>query len=229
MATITTQVLFSLFAQCAADVAPETLHTLIGVESSRNPYAIAVVYDKNTPNENRLHFKQPDTEEEALNVITALEAPPQYHKSYSVGLMQVNSTNFKQYGITKENMFNACKNITAGAGIFKACYAEAKNNNPAKSEQELLRIASSCYYSGNEKRGFKKEANGTSYVDRINATVARNYKVPAIKPLSEATASQKQAEPLEVTQASSVQAAPQQVPEPPKQAKAWDMFGDFKQ
>lgn len=49
MATITTQVLLSLFAQCAADVAPETLHTLIGVESSRNPYAIAVVYDKSTP------------------------------------------------------------------------------------------------------------------------------------------------------------------------------------
>ena len=225
MTTITTQVLFSLFAQCAADVAPETLHTLIGVESSRNPYAIAVVYDKNTPNKNRLHFKQPNTETEALNIITALEAPPQHHKSYSVGLMQVNSTNFKTYGITKENMFNACKNIEAGAGIFKACYAEAKNNNPTKGEQELLRIASSCYYSGNETRGFKKEANGTSYVDRINEKVAENYKVPAIKPLSGAEATTPQSELFEVTQASSTQ-APQQ---PPKQAKAWDMFGDFKQ
>ena len=229
MATITTQVLFSLFAQCAADVAPETLHTLIGVESSKNPYAIAVVYDKDTPNENRLHFKQPSTEIEARNIITALETPPVKYRSYSVGLMQVNSINFKTYGITKDNMFNACKNIEAGAGIFKSCYAEAKNNNPTKSEQELLRIASSCYYSGNETRGFKKEANGTSYVDRINAEVAKNYNVPAMKPLSEATASQKQTEPLEVTQTSSVQAAPQQVPEPPKQAKAWDMFGDFKQ
>lgn len=227
MATITTQVLFSLFAQCAADVAPETLHTLIGVESSRNPYAIAVVYDKNTPNENRLHFKQPQTEDEAKNIITALETPPQHHKSYSVGLMQVNSTNFKTYGITKNNMFNACKNIEAGAKIFKTCYAEAKKNNPTKNDQELLRIASSCYYSGNETRGFKKEANGTSYVDRINATVARNYKVPAIKPLSEAKASKP--EPLEITQVSSIQ-APQQIPQqPPKQAKAWDMFGDFKQ
>lgn len=44
MTAITTKVLFSLFAQCASDVAPETLYTLIGVESSRNPYAIAVVY-----------------------------------------------------------------------------------------------------------------------------------------------------------------------------------------
>ncbi|OOF77869.1 hypothetical protein BKG96_07560 [Rodentibacter caecimuris] len=226
MAAITTKVLFSLFAQCAADVAPETLHTVIGVESSKNPYAIAVVYDKSTPNENRLSFKQPNTEADALHIIKTLESPPKYHKSYSVGLMQVNSSNFKTYGITKDNMFNACKNIEAGAGIFKACYAEAKNNNPTKNEQELLRIASSCYYSGNETRGFKKETNGTSYVDRINANVAKNYKVPAIKPLSEATTSQPES--LESTQVNSTQ-APQQLPQPPKQAKAWDMFGDFKQ
>lgn len=141
--------------------------------------------------------------------------------------MQVNSTNFKQYGITKENMFDACKNIETGAAIFKACYTEAKNNNPTKTEQELLRVASSCYYSGNEKRGFKKESGGTSYVDRINATVARNYQVPAIKPLTEATASQ-EVEQLDINQASSTQPAPQQI-QPPKQIKAWDMFGDFKQ
>ena len=227
MATITTQVLLSLFAQCAADVAPETLHTLIGVESSRNPYAIAVVYDKYTPQKDRLEFAQPTTEEEAKNIITALESSPITHKSYSVGLMQVNSSNFKTYGITKENMFNACKNIEAGAGIFKACYADAKNNNPTKNEQELLRLASSCYYSGNETRGFEKEKNGTSYVDRINATVAKNYKVPAIKPLSEVSNTSSTDEQIAEMQSASA-LAPQQI-QPPKQIKAWDMFGDFKQ
>ncbi|HHE3594998.1 TPA: hypothetical protein ACPDRM_002199 [Pasteurella multocida] len=55
MASLSVKMLFSLFSQCAADVAPETLHTLIGVESSRNPYAIAVVYDKGTPEEKKLH------------------------------------------------------------------------------------------------------------------------------------------------------------------------------
>ena len=139
MATITTQVLLSLFAQCATDVAPETLHTLIGVESSRNPYAIAVVYDKSTPQKDRLEFAQPTTEEEAKNIITALESPPITHKSYSVGLMQVNSSNFKTYGITKENMFNACKNIEAGAGIFKACYADVKNNNLTADLEKLTK------------------------------------------------------------------------------------------
>lgn len=81
MATITTQVLLSLFAQCAADVAPETLHTLIGVESSRNPYAIAVVYDKSTPQKDRLVFAQPTTEEEAKNIITVLESQSTDRKS----------------------------------------------------------------------------------------------------------------------------------------------------
>ena len=124
-------------------------------------------------------------------------------------------------------MFNACKNIEAGAGIFKACYADAKNNNPTKNEQELLRLASSCYYSGNETRGFEKEKNGTSYVDRINATVAKNYKVPAIKPLSEVSNTSSTDEQIAEMQSASA-LAPQQI-QPPKQIKAWDMFGDFKQ
>ena len=51
MASLSTQMLLSLFAQCATDVAPETLHTVIGVESSRNPYAIAVVYDSDVKEE----------------------------------------------------------------------------------------------------------------------------------------------------------------------------------
>lgn len=214
MSTLSVKMLFSLFAQCAADVAPETLHTLIGVESSRNPYAIAVVYDKNTPEDKKLYFNQPKTEEEAKDIIAALNAEPITYKSYSVGLMQVNSSNFKQYGINKENMFNACKNIETGAAIFKACYASAEKNNPQKSEQELLRIASSCYYSGNEKRGFKTEKNGTSYIDRINATVAKNYQIPAIKPLTEEN------------NISSEQ-APQYEKAAPRKVRSWDIFEDF--
>ncbi|MCQ9124679.1 lytic transglycosylase domain-containing protein [Rodentibacter caecimuris] len=225
MAAITTKLLFSLLSQCAADVAPETLLSLIGVESSRNPYAIAVVYDKNTPEEKRLNFKQPSTEQEAKNIISALNAEPVIYKSYSVGLMQVNSTNFKKYGITEANMFNACKNIEAGAGIFKSCYSEAQKNNPNKNEQELLRIASSCYYSGNERRGFVKEKNGSSYVDRINATVAKNYKVPAMKPLTGADSYAPAT--TEATATVSTEAPQNNQLLPPKKVKSWDIFEDY--
>ncbi|HHR5929474.1 TPA: lytic transglycosylase domain-containing protein [Providencia alcalifaciens] len=229
MATITTNLLFSLFAQCAVDVAPETLHTLIGVESSKNPYAIAVVYGKEVEEKDKLKFKQPNTEAEALKIIDELtNAPTPLHKSYSVGLMQVNSSNFKTYGINRSNMFNACKNIEAGAGIFKACYAQAKNNNPQKDEQELLRIASSCYYSGNETRGFKKEANGTSYVDRINKSAEATYKVPAIKPLNvnavNAVTSNGKENTDEISLSESV---PQNQPMQQRPIRSWDIFEDF--
>lgn len=215
---ITQQVLLSLFTQCAADVAPETLNAVIDVESSRNPYAIAVVYDKNVKQEDRLFFKQPQTEQDALAIIEELEKANK-HKSYSVGIMQVNSTNFSKYGIDKSNMFEACKNIKAGAGIFKACYAQARKNSPNSNEQTLLRNAASCYYSGNEKRGYKVEERGTSYVQRINNSVAKQYKVPAIKPLNEGQFdSQEAVSPTIATQ----------IVEPPKKTHSWDMFGDFK-
>ncbi|MBI0006998.1 lytic transglycosylase domain-containing protein [Gilliamella sp. W8126] len=184
MPALSAKVLFALFAQCAPDVAPETLNTLISVESQRNPYAIAIVYDKNVKKEEKLTFEQPNSESEALKIITELQNKSN-HKSFSVGLMQINSANFSAYGINNDNMFNTCKNIETGAAIFKSCYSLAQKNNPGTNEQDLLRIASSCYYSGNEITGFKTENNGTSYVDRINNSIAKNYKVPAIKPLNE--------------------------------------------
>ena len=224
MASLSTQMLLSLFAQCGTDVAPETLHTVIGVESSRNPYAIAVVYDSDVKEEDKFKFKQPQSEDEALQTIAKLENHPTKHRSYSVGLMQVNSKNFTEYGMNKSNMFQACKNIEAGAGIFKACYASAQKNNPNKPEQDLLRLAASCYYSGNEIRGFKKEKDGSSYVDRINKSAAKTYKVPAIKPLTESDSSGSPSNEVAAQQTTSIQAP--QTPPPP--AKPWDVFGDFR-
>lgn len=206
---IAPQLLLSLFAQCSPDVAPETLSTLIDIESSRNPYAIAVVYDKQVNNSDKYQFKQPASEAEALTVIENLEKTKK-HKSYSVGIMQINSANFTKYGIDKSNMFNACKNIEAGAAIFSDCYTKAKNNNPHADEQVLLRNAASCYYSGNEIRGYQPDQNGTSYIDRINSLVAKTYKVPAFKPLDAAN---------EDSQQSQAQ---------PKINSSWDIFGDFK-
>lgn len=218
MSALTIPVLLSLFAQCATDVAPETLNTLIGVESQRNPYAIAVVYDKNTKPSDRLAFKQPTNEKEAMNIIAALQNL-QNVKSYSVGLMQINSSNFSKFNINNNNMFNVCKNIETGAAIFKQCYTSAKNNNTDKNEQELLRIAASCYYSGNERTGFKIESSGTSYVGRINETIAKNYIVPAIKPLNHSV------EQSDFKTEMSLKNSTQD--ESPKRVKTWDIFEDY--
>lgn len=206
------QLLLSLFAQCSPNVAPETLSTLIDVESSRNPYAIAVVYDKNTDESDKFQFSQPTSQADALAIIEKLEKTNK-HKSYSVGIMQVNSSNFKRYGINKSNMFDACKNIETGSKIFAECFATAQKNNPTTDEQILLRNAASCYYSGNEIRGYQPDTkDGTSYIDRINRLVAKTYKVPAIKPLNDAE--------NDYSQQSQAQ---------PKVSSSWDIFGDFKQ
>lgn len=218
MSALTVPVLLSLFARCATDVAPETLNTLIGVESQRNPYAIAVVYDKNIKTEDRIAFKQPTNEKEAMRIISALHDSKNY-KSYSVGLMQINSSNFAQFGINNDNMFDVCKNISTGAAIFKQCYISAKNNNTGKNEQELLRIAASCYYSGNESTGFKIESSGTSYVGRINETIAKNYTVPAIKPLNYSD------EQSDIETEMSLNNSHQN--KPPKRVKTWDIFEDY--
>ena len=90
--------------------------------------------------------------------------------------------------------------------------------------QDLLRLAASCYYSGNEIRGFKKEKDGSSYVDRINKSAAKTYKVPAIKPLTESDSSGSPSNEVAAQQTTSIQAP--QTPPPP--AKPWDVFGDFR-
>ena len=217
MSALSAKVLFSLFAQCAPDVAPETLNSLVNVESGGNPYAIAVVYDKRVDKKDKFFFKQPSTELEALNIIKELHQSKK-HKSYSVGLMQVNSVNFKTYGLTNDNMFNACKNIEAGAEIFKACYFLAQKNNPNTNEQNLLRIASSCYYSGNEITGFKIENNEKSYVNRINDSIANVYTVPAIRPLNE----------TEIKNSVLVQETGFKSQDLPSiRVKSWDVFEDY--
>lgn len=161
-----TAALISLLSTCQTSVDPITLQTIVNVESAKNPYAIAVVNGKSI---------YPKSEMEAVNTIKELDKKG---LNYSVGIMQVNQSNFKKYGLTLDSAFNSCKNIQAGAEIFKNCYFRAKNKFKNLDEQQLIRKASSCYYSGNFTRGYKKEkSDNKSYVERINE------KVPRIKPI----------------------------------------------
>lgn len=46
---LTKSILLPILLQCGMGVSPETLQSVIDVESGGNPYALAVVYKKNTP------------------------------------------------------------------------------------------------------------------------------------------------------------------------------------
>lgn len=195
--------LLSILAQCSPDIPPQNLMSIIDVESGFNQFAIAVVQKKDDPN--YFSYKQPSTHDEAIKLIDLLDSK---NKNYSVGLMQINKANFSRYSIDKSNMFDACKNIKTGGEIYKNCYLLAKSKNESKDEQELLRMANSCYYSGNTSRGFKKENNDNSYVDKINKSVKdvdSIYSVPTLKHGSETNNKQDQSI-----------------------SSDWDVFKDFK-
>ncbi|OCH65467.1 hypothetical protein A6E00_13440 [Vibrio diabolicus] len=150
--------LIPLLNTCQSQVDASILKRLIDNESSRNPYAIAVV-GANAIN-------QPNTLEDAIQIATDLDKDG---FNYSLGLMQINKKNFPAYGLTIEKAFDACTNIEVGADIYAKCYQRAKQQSPYKPHPQLLDDAASCYYSGNFSRGYKEEGKqGMSYVEKFN-------------------------------------------------------------
>ena len=131
-----------LAQQCTPDVHQDTMRRIVHVESSFNPYAIGVVGG-------RLE-RQPRNREEAIATAEWLE---RNGYNYSVGLAQVNKTNFGKYGLTLQTAFEACPNLWAGGQILKDCFVRASKSR--SDEQAALRDAFSCYYSGNFITGHK--------------------------------------------------------------------------
>ncbi len=157
----------TLAAECAPNVEPTTMLTLVMHESSGNPYVIG----SDPP-----IAEQPKNKEEAIIMAKALI---DMGVNVSLGLGQINHKNFGSLKMTVEDAFEYCPNIKAADEILSACFTRA--NNEGHKDQAALQAAFSCYYSNNFKRGFKKEEQyrNTSYVERVALT---NEKlVPAIK------------------------------------------------
>lgn len=200
---LTAAALASLFISCAPDVSPKTLNAFVSVESAAKPYVVANVSD------NTSHYF--DTQDKAVRFINNLERD---NKTYSAGLMQVYSKNFKAYGLNTENVFDYCTNIKAGAEILKKCYATATNKTD--DPQDAIRKAASCYYSGNFTRGFKKEADGKSYVERIELAASKNFAVPEIKTTDSGMQSSKPDDDKSAVYTDQA-----------KSKNSWDVFGDY--
>lgn len=162
---ITTAAFLSLAIRCAPDIHPDTLTRIVQTESGFNPWAIGVV---GTPLK-----QQPETKEEALRKVQELI---NNGKNFSIGLSQINRQHFDVNNPL--SVFEPCNNLKKGAEIIKQCYSDAlKESN---SQQEALEKTFSCYYSGNFKRGFEKEKDGKSYVQRIVSVKTPDIKVPAL-------------------------------------------------
>ncbi len=194
--SISATVLMTLIGQCAPGVSPETMRAIIMTESGGNPYAIANVTDGGS--------KYFTTEEEAVNHAKKLTTDK---KNFSAGLGQINSRNFQTLNLTHESVFSPCANIRAAAAVLKTCWDRYETKGG--DQQKILRDAMSCYYSGNNKRGYVKESNGKSYIDIIEekAGIHTHYDIPAIKSYSETSSH------LMVSSDSH---------------DKWDVFGDFR-
>ena len=151
----------ALASKCAPSVSTDTLKALVQTESSFNPYAIGVVGGS---------VKQPKSFQEAMITIAKLESEG---KNYSVGLGQINKSNFKAYGINAEKALDACTNLKVTAQILGDCYQRA--GKQGKTEKQTLKDALSCYYSGNFRTGYEH-----GYVNKVEKHASATVSVPSL-------------------------------------------------
>ena len=142
--------------QCAASVHPTTAFDVARVESGFHPWAIAEI----VPDGNGVISHFPASQVDANTLAEQLAAQG---RRYSVGLMQITSTNFRHYGVTARELLDPCVNLSVFERILTDCYRRGGT----------LKRALSCYYSGNFNTGQRPESNfnQTSYIQRIGYVV----------------------------------------------------------
>jgi type IV secretion system protein VirB1 len=151
----------ALAAQCAPAVAPETLLSVVQVESRFEPLAIGV---NGAP---RIAIS-PASVEEAVAKAAALMAAG---RNIDLGLAQINSKNLSWLGLSLREVFDPCTNLRAAGRILQDGYD--RSDAARVGEQAALRTALSYYNTGHPARGL---ANG--YVGKVTAAAGRL--VPAI-------------------------------------------------
>ncbi|KQV46967.1 lytic transglycosylase [Pelomonas sp. Root1217] len=151
----------SLAATCAPAIHVQTATALVHVESAFNPWAIGVVGGSLQ--------RQPRSRGEALATARALQAAGW---NFSIGLGQISVRNLERLGLTLETAFEPCTNLRAMQVVLCECFTRA-DTTVARSKQQALRSALSCYYSGNFMTGFKH-----GYVARVVAAAAAQPPVP---------------------------------------------------
>lgn len=150
----------ALAAQCAPAVAPETLLSVVQVESGFNTLAIGV---NGAPRVTVSAATASEAAEKASVLIAA-------GRSVDLGLAQINSKNLAWLGLSVDAAFDPCRNLAAAARVLQAGYRPTEEIG----EQPALLRALSRYNTGDDQRGFR---NG--YVTRVTKAAAQI--VPALR------------------------------------------------
>lgn len=160
----------AIIQECAPNVGFDTMKAIVKVESGFRPHVIGY----KVAHENGVYTltRQPQDKQEAISWARWMLANGY---RFDAGPAQVNSTNFRAYGLTAESVFEPCMNIKAGAAILADAY-QAATRKYGPGQQALL-AAISAYNSGNFTTGFR---NG--YVHKVAA--AAGAPVPLAIPAS---------------------------------------------
>ena len=118
----------ALAQECAPAVHPQTLAAIVKIESGFKPFAIGI--NKGTATLKR----QPESKEEAVK--TAKELIAGGH-NIDMGLGQINSENLPRLGITVDDVFDACKNLTAAATIRGRAHHLPPHRQPEHQRRRL--------------------------------------------------------------------------------------------
>lgn len=139
-----------MIQQCAPMINHQLMQSVISVESSHNPYAIGVVSAR--------LLRQPQNLAEAKATTYYLERAGY---NYSIGIAQVNRSNFSRFNLTLDNGFDTCINLNAGGQILAECFNRAIVQG---YQQQATHKALSCYYAGQ-----LNSRVGTQYANKVMA------------------------------------------------------------
>jgi type IV secretion system protein VirB1 len=151
----------ALAAQCAPSVAPETLLSVVQVESRFDPLAIGV---NGAP---RISVDPTSVDDAVAKAAALIKAG----RNIDLGLAQINSKNLSWLGLSLAEVFEPCTNLRAAARILQDGYG--RSDAARVGEQAALKTALSYYNTGHPARGF---TNG--YVAKVASAAERI--VPAI-------------------------------------------------
>jgi type IV secretion system protein VirB1 len=160
--TLSLAVALALAEQCAPSIAPETLLSIVQVESRFNPLAIGV---NGAPGIAVIATTKGAAVARASALIAA-------GRSVDLGLAQINSKNLGWLGLSIEDAFDPCANLAAAERVLQDGYA--RSDVGRVGQQSAVQTALSFYNTGRADRGF---TNG--YVGKVTRAAA--FIVPAIE------------------------------------------------
>lgn len=195
----------ALAQRCAPSVAPETMLSIVQVESHNNPLAINVN-----------GAADPAPARTAEEAIRTAEALIRQGRSVDLGLGQINSKNLDWLGMSVSEAFDPCRNLAGAAKVLEAGYLSAARQAP---QQQALRMAFSAYNTGDHRRGF---ANG--YVAKVEAAASRV--VPALGGAH--LAAPPAPTPAQLAQEIAAENLSGQAPMAEHEPPPWDVFGRTK-